>query len=41
MENRKARFHLPELTESFKLNMVLITMLENCPQYFRDGVEIA
>ncbi|MCM1506353.1 MAG: hypothetical protein NC177_04350 [Ruminococcus flavefaciens] len=41
MENLKARFHLPGLTENFKLNMVLITMLENCPQYFRDGVEIA
>ena len=41
MENLKARFHLPGLTENFKLNMVLITMLENCPQYFHDGVEIA
>lgn len=41
MENLKARFHLPGLTENFRLNMVLITMFENCPQYFRDGVEIA
>lgn len=41
MENLKARFHLPGLTENFKLNLVLITMFENCPQYFRDGVEIA
>ncbi|WP_363292476.1 hypothetical protein [uncultured Ruminococcus sp.] len=41
MDNIKARFHLPGLTGNFKMNMVLITMLENCPEYFRDGVEIA
>ncbi|MCM1315633.1 MAG: hypothetical protein NC040_07860 [Muribaculaceae bacterium] len=41
MENLKAKFHLPGITGNFKLNLVLITMLENCPNYFREGVEIA
>ncbi|MDE5584677.1 MAG: hypothetical protein K2J08_13390 [Ruminococcus sp.] len=34
MKNIRAKFHLLGLTENFRLNMVLITMLENCPKYF-------
>lgn len=41
MENIKAEFHLAGITSNFKLNLVLVTMLENCPHYFRDGVKIA
>ncbi|MDE6673066.1 MAG: hypothetical protein K2K16_12880 [Ruminococcus sp.] len=41
MENIKAKFHLPGIASDLKLNLVLITMLENCPEYFREGVEIA
>lgn len=37
----KVRFHLPDFATNFKFNLVFVTMLENCPQYFREGVEIA
>lgn len=37
----KVGFHLPDFANQFKFNLVFITMLENCPQYFREGVEIA
>lgn len=37
----KVRFHLPDFATHYKLNLVFSMMLENCPYYFRDGVEIA
>lgn len=37
----KVKFHLPDFAQHFGLNFVFLTMLENCPQYFREGVEIA
>ncbi|MBQ8960997.1 MAG: hypothetical protein IJ071_07250 [Ruminococcus sp.] len=36
-----ARFHLPDFFWQFQFNMVFANMLENCPQFFRDGVGIA
>jgi collagenase-like PrtC family protease len=37
----KVRFHLPDFASQFRFNLVFVTMLENCPQFFREGVEIA
>lgn len=37
----RVRFHLPDFSEHFRFNLVFLNMLENCPQYFREGVEIA
>ena len=37
----RVRFHLPDFAEHFRFNLVFLAMLENCPQYFREGVEIA
>ncbi len=37
----KVRFHLPDFAEHFRFNLVFTAMLKNCPQYFREGVEIA
>lgn len=37
----KVRFHLPDFAEKFRLNIMFAEMLKNCPQYFREGVEIA
>lgn len=37
----KVRFHLPDFNKHFKFNLVFATMLEKCPHYFREGVEIA
>lgn len=37
----KVRFHLPEFAHQFKFNLVFAAMLKNCPQFFREGVEIA
>lgn len=37
----KARFHLPDFAGHFKLNLVFVEFLAQCPQYFREGVEIA
>lgn len=34
------RFHLPGLRYNYPLNMFWISMLEQYPQYFREGVEI-
>ena len=41
MENIKAKFHLPGLTHNFRMNLLLISMFEKSPQFFRDNVEIA
>lgn len=37
----KARFHLPDFAGHFRLNLVFAEFLAKCPQYFREGVEIA
>ena len=37
----KARFHLPDFTLHLQINLLLVKMLKNAPEYFRDGVEIA
>ncbi len=34
------KFHLPDFARFAKLNMVFLAMLENSPEFFRDGVEI-
>ena len=35
------KFHLPGLTRNFSFNVIFAQMLRNCPQYFREGVQIA
>lgn len=40
MSEVKARFHLPGLRYNFPLNMFWISMLEQFPEWFREGVEI-
>ena len=37
----KARFHLPDFSGNFKLNLLFVDMVKNHPEYFREGVEIA
>ncbi len=37
----KVKFHLPDFAVHYKFNMIFLSMLKNCPQYFREGVEIA
>ncbi len=37
----KVRFHLPEFAKHYKFNMLFASMMKNCPEYFREGVEIA
>lgn len=37
----KARFHLPDFANHFKLNLVFAEFLAKRPAYFREGVEIA
>ena len=36
-----AKFHLPGLTRNFSFNVIFTQMLKNCPEYFREGVQIA
>ncbi len=40
MSEVKARFHLPGLRYNYPLNMFWISMLEQFPEWFREGVEI-
>ena len=35
------KFHLPDFSRLSKFNMVFLAMLENSPEFFREGVEIA
>lgn len=35
------KFHLPDFAGHFMFNLVFVEMLKHCPEYFRDGVEIA
>ena len=37
----KVKFHLPDFAGHFMFNLVFIEMLKKCPEYFREGVEIA
>jgi len=37
----KVRFHLPDFSGSFKLNLLFAEMLRNHPEFFREGTEIA
>nr|WP_297704502.1 hypothetical protein [uncultured Butyrivibrio sp.] len=37
----QVKFHLPGLRYNFPLNMFWLSLLEQYPQYFREGVEIA
>ena len=37
----KVRFHLPDFSGNFKLNLLFADMLKNRPDFFREGVEIA
>lgn len=37
----KVGFHLPSLADHYRFNMVFASMLKNCPDYFREGVEIS
>lgn len=37
----KVRFHLPGLRYNFPLNMMLLSMMEQYPHFFREGLEIA
>jgi hypothetical protein len=37
----RARFHLPDFTKHFMFNIVFAEFLKECPDYFREGVEIA
>lgn len=38
---QKVKFHLPDFAGKFRFNLVFAAMMENCPEYFREGVEIA
>ena len=40
-EKMEVWFHLPGLQQNFPLNMMLLSMLEKRPHYFREGVKIA
>ena len=37
----KVKFHLPNFSTQFKFNLVFLTMMEKCPHFLREGVEIA
>ena len=37
----EVKFHLPGLRQNYPLNMLMLAMLEQKPQYFREGVKIA
>lgn len=36
-----AKFHLPGLRYNYPLNMMLLSLKEKYPHYFRDNIEIA
>lgn len=38
---QKVRFHLPGLRYNFPLNMLLVDLMKQSPEYFREGLEIA
>ncbi|MCQ2468228.1 MAG: hypothetical protein MJ100_00275 [Ruminococcus sp.] len=37
----RVRFHLPDFSGNFKLNLLFAEMLKHKPEFFREGVEIA
>ena len=36
----RVRFHLPDFSGRFSLNLMFAEMLKNRPDFFREGVEI-
>lgn len=40
-DSTKVRFHLPDFTRHAKMNLLLVSMMKNMPQYFYDNIEIA
>ncbi len=40
MAEKKIKFHLPGLSFNFPLNMLLVDLLKQKPEFFREGVEI-
>ena len=34
-------FHIPDFVNHFRLNMLLINSIKDCPEFFRDGIKIA
>lgn len=41
MENQKIKFHLPDFTVHARMNLILLNMIKNAPQYFYDNLEVA
>lgn len=41
MEQSKVRFHLPSFALHTKFNLVFLNMMQNVPEFFREGAEIA
>lgn len=37
----RVRFHLPDFANHYGVNIIFVSMLKNCPHFFREGVEIA
>ncbi len=37
----KVKFHLPEFAKQYKFNLMWLSMMQNRPEFFREGVEIA
>lgn len=37
----EVRFHLPGLRQNYPLNMLIVSLLEQKPEYFREGIRIA
>ena len=37
----RVRFHLPDFSGNYKLNLLFAEMLKHKPEFFREGVEIA
>ena len=35
------KFHLPDFAVNYKFNRTFVAMLQNCPEFFHDGLEIA
>ena len=35
------KFHLPDFAVNYRFNRTFVAMMQNCPEFFHDGVEIA
>lgn len=40
-ENKKVKFHMPGLRGNLPLNLMMVSLLETYPEYFREGVAFA